>query len=173
MANELKHIPFEFPVRGKVDVHARQAAPERTTIDLRNVLPFDRDGRARGASRFGYETLWDVSEIAAAPTVLTLVAAVYVFKDSLTLTFDKDIDISAIDELQFVIVDEVGVLSYDGAVSTATLLASNTVKFNLHITGAPSGSTGPLLTATASTGIIGASDASTWAGVTDLPLDYP
>lgn len=47
-----------FPVKGVNRTLARSTQPEGTAYDMLNMLPFDRNGRLRGAKRPGLAKLW-------------------------------------------------------------------------------------------------------------------
>ena len=107
-----------------------------------------------------------------APPALTLVSAAYTEGASVTLTFDRPIDIAAID-VAAVTVDDGGAsgFMFQGS-GAATLASPAAVEVPLVDTGFTA-SPATTLTAGPGTGIVADDDGGTWAGVTDLPLPFP
>lgn len=105
------------------------------------------------------------------PDTLTLVRATYVAGTSLTLTFDRPIDITALDGGQVVVSDGPSGMKYDGAAGAA-LVDPQTVELSLADI---DGYAGPdvRLTAGATTGIAAADGGPAWAGASNLLLPYP
>src|SRR5262245_47690210 len=85
------------------------------------------------------------------PAALVLVAATFVDKHWLNLTFDRAIDIAGIEPAQFIVDDEIGSGERFAGFGTPTLTDPATVKVEMSRIGDPLG-TGTLLFATASTG---------------------
>jgi hypothetical protein len=112
------------------------------------------------------------SDVSSAPAALVLVSGVYISAASVRLTFDRDIDISAIDTTVFIVNDNDDVGEKFEGQGPATLLDPQTVQITLVPAGGPSGS-GITLTASASNGIVAVDDGGAWAGVIDFPLNVP
>jgi hypothetical protein len=112
---------------------------------------------------------------AAPVAALTLVAAVYDSdtNDNVTLTFDRPIDIAALDPAAIEVSDGVYVGSLLRGVSAGTvLLAPDRLKVMLADIGSvPAGDI--TLTATAANGIVAVDDGGAWAGVSAVVLPYP
>ena len=106
------------------------------------------------------------------PAPLTLVAAEYEDASSLTLTFDRAVDVSA------AIVDFLAVK--DGTINerlylgagTPLVISPTTCRVEL-IDVDPFAGAGITLTADEGNGIVAADDGAEWAGVTDLALPFP
>lgn len=104
--------------------------------------------------------------------ILTLTAATYQPATSVRLTFDRPVDIAALN------VAAIGV--DDGAINhivlqgtgTPTLIDPQTVQIPLS-TVTMSSATQVLLTASAATGISAVDDGGTWSGRTNLVLPFP
>ena len=111
---------------------------------------------------------------AATTTVvpLTLVAVAYEPGVAVELTFDRAIDIGAIDA-QLITVDDAAdtALTYDGGGGAATLVSPTTVRVLLSFTGGSVGA-GIRLSAAAGNGIVAVDDGVTWAGATDLVIPF-
>ena len=108
---------------------------------------------------------------AATPGALTLVSASYDQATvSLTLVFDRPVEIGSFDGSQILLQDQPAENTYIGA--SATLLAPATVEIALVQHDTCEGSS-ILLTASADNGIVAAGDGTPWAGVTDLVLPFP
>src|SRR4051812_40580631 len=106
------------------------------------------------------------------PAALTLVAAEYESGDWVRLTFDRAIDIAAIDGSQVIVEDDDETGSrFDGSAG-ASLIAPATVQLSLNRIGTASES-GTHLLASESTGIVAVGDGGTWVGVEDLGLPFP
>ena len=106
------------------------------------------------------------------PAALTLVAATYLEKEWVQLTFDRAIDIAAIDPTQIVIDDDQFSGWKLGGLSGATLVDPVTVQVPLDRID-NSSEAGVHLFATASSGIVASDDGGTWAGVSELALPFP
>jgi hypothetical protein len=109
---------------------------------------------------------------AATPAALTLVSAA--FDDgalTLTLTFDRAIDIAGIDVSAFWVDDGVVGFRYQGW-DTASLDGPATVLVQMN---GIDDSTVPdvVMNVSAGSGIVAADDGASWAGATDLPLPFP
>jgi hypothetical protein len=104
---------------------------------------------------------------------LTLVSAAY-DNDSvtLTLTFDRAIDIAGIVVGEDVIVDDGAITANLYASDGATLVSANSVRFTLTGIG-DSTSSITTLTATSATGIVAVDDGGTWGGADDVELPWP
>ena len=106
------------------------------------------------------------------PVALVLVAAVYDEGPVVTLTFDRAIDIAAIDVTQIFVND--GAIMFFRYVGwdEAWLTSPTTVRVQLNgISEDPP--PGVHLTADADSGIVAVDDGGTWSGVTDLSLPFP
>jgi hypothetical protein len=128
---------------------------------ITNTIPFRRK---RTAARTSSPT--------PPPAELVLTAASFDHDaERLSMTFDRPIDVAAIDGTQILVDDDAFTGNrYDGT-GGATLLAPDTVRVQMiRIDSAHS--SGVHLTASASTGIVAVDDGGTWPGVTDLPLSY-
>jgi hypothetical protein len=108
------------------------------------------------------------------PVALTLVSAEFIAIDGtfLRMTFDRAIDIAAMDGSAVVVDDTVNLGQRFVATGAATLESPTTVHVVLVEDGDATG-TGTTLTAAADNGIVAVDDGGTWAGVTDLVLPYP
>jgi Ni,Fe-hydrogenase I small subunit len=104
---------------------------------------------------------------------LTLVSAAY-DNDSvtLTLTFDRAIDIAGIVVGEDVIVDDGAITGSVYEADGATLVGPESVRFTLTGIG-DSTSSITTLTATSATGIVAVDNGGTWGGVTALELPWP
>jgi hypothetical protein len=102
---------------------------------------------------------------------LTLVAATWEESPSVTLVFDRPVDVSGLD-VALVRVD-IGPLgsSYVGY-QAPIVVSPTTVQILLSGVGDYPGP-GVVLNAPADTGIVAADDGGTWAGVADLSLPFP
>ncbi len=105
------------------------------------------------------------------PVALTLVSAEFDQSGSVTLTFDRPIDIASLNG-SAITVD-------DGAISgtlwqglSGMLTGPATVQIELEPYD-PSGSADTLLNAGADSGIVAAGGGGTWAGATNLLLPFP
>ena len=107
-----------------------------------------------------------------APAALTLVAAAFNADDLyLTLTFDRAIEIAAIDVGQFHVFDGVfNNRSYVGD-GTATLQGPAIVRVNVTELGA-TGAGVVAMSAGAGNGIVASDDGGTWEGVENLTLPF-
>jgi hypothetical protein len=127
------------------------------------IIPLLR--RRRGRSRNGSNV---------APAALVLVAAAYeagTVPPTVTLVFDRAIDVSGIAGAAIVVSDEGDLGETLTGTGAVTLLGPATVRIGLVKVGDPlPGST--TLTATAGNGIVAADDGGAWAGVTDLVLPF-
>jgi hypothetical protein len=108
-----------------------------------------------------------------APAALVLVGAVYdASAPRVTLTFDRTIDVAALDGGQIIVVDGAIAGALFAAQGTATLIDPATVEIGLVDLTGWSGP-GVRLNAGPGTGIVAASDGGTWAGVANLLLPFP
>jgi hypothetical protein len=108
---------------------------------------------------------------------LTLIAADFdagaVPAPTVTLAFDRAIDIAGLDASEITVDDGPGSGSiWQGGAGSATLIDPQTVRLPMSEVG-PSGSTETTLTATAASGIRAADDGGTWAGATNVELPFP
>ena len=104
---------------------------------------------------------------------LTLVAAAFNADDLyLTLTFDRAINIAAIDAGQFQVFD--GVFNFRSYVGdgTPTLQGPAIVRVNVTELGA-TGAGVVAMSAGAENGVVASDDGGTWAGATNLSLPFP
>jgi hypothetical protein len=107
-----------------------------------------------------------------APAALVLVSATYQEEASVTLEFDRAIDVSGIDVSAIIVDDALTTgLTFAGA-GTPTIVNATTVQVTLVETGGSSGSE-ITLTAGANNGIVAADDGGAWPGAEDLELPYP
>jgi hypothetical protein len=112
------------------------------------------------------------SRKSAAPVALTLVSAEYAKNDWVRLTFNRPIDIAALDGTQIEVDDDaMSGNRYNGSLG-GTLINATTVEIDLDRTGSATQS-GVHLIASATSGIVAADDASEWSGVADLALPFP
>ena len=102
---------------------------------------------------------------------LKLVAATYTEGTSVTLTFDRAVEVAGIDVAAITVADEAAGYLFEGT-GAATPLSETSVLVPL-VDVEQSPVAGTLLTAGAGTGIVADDDGGTWAGVTDLALPYP
>ena len=103
---------------------------------------------------------------------LTLVSAEYAKNDWVRLTFNRPIDITALDGTQIEVDDDaMSGNRYNGSLG-GTLINPTTVEIDLDRTGSATES-GVHLIASATSGIVAADDASEWSGVADLALPFP
>jgi hypothetical protein len=110
------------------------------------------------------------------PAALTLVAADFdaaaVPAPTLTLSFDRAIDIVDVDASQMTVDDGPSSGSvWQGGAGTPTLIDPQTLQVPMSEFSA-SGSPVTTLTATAASGIRAADDGGAWPGVTDLELPF-
>ena len=106
------------------------------------------------------------------PVALTLVSAIYDAGAAVTLTFDRPIDIAALDGSAIVVEDGVhSEFRYNGTAG-ATLLSPVTVQ--IELAGVEEW-TGPdiRLDAASANGIVAVDDGGAWGGVSELPLPFP
>ena len=102
---------------------------------------------------------------------LVLTAAVYEPGTWIELSFDRPIDIGAIDGSAITIDDGDMAIRFIG-VPGAVLTAPATVR--IEVTGFDDWFIpGVTMTATGGNGIVAAGDSAAWSGVTDLPLPFP
>jgi hypothetical protein len=106
------------------------------------------------------------------PAPLTLVAATYEAGLTLTLTFDRAVDVSAFDGAAVIVDDalETG-LRYDGT-GGAALAGPASIVVTLVALGDPTG-TAVTLDASAANGIVAADDGGVWEGAAGLSLPFP
>ena len=102
---------------------------------------------------------------------LTLVSATYEPGDSVTLTFDRAIDIDALDAAAVVLMD--GEYAFGRFVGSAgaSLASATTVVVPLTM-GEGWLTAGVRLTVSAANGIVASEDGAAWAGVTELELPF-
>src|SRR4051812_31287482 len=101
---------------------------------------------------------------------LTLVAAQYHEEEQwVRLTFDRAIDISALNPAQVVVDDDDFTGNRLAGVAGATMISATTVQIPLDPIGSASESNVHLI-ATATNGIVASDDGGTWAGESDLRL---
>jgi hypothetical protein len=105
-----------------------------------------------------------------APVALTLVAATWEESPSVTLVFDRPVDVSGID-VTLVRVDIASLgFTYVGF-QTPVVVTPTTVQ--ILLTGvAEYAGPGVILNAAAGNGVVAADDGGTWAGVADLALPF-
>jgi hypothetical protein len=109
--------------------------------------------------------------IGAPPTALVLLSVAYEPTAALTLTFNRAIDIDAIDGSAIVVDDGVYGFRFAGA-GGATLVSPTAVELLLvGVEELPF--TGVHLTAALANGIVASGDEVAWAGVTDVELPFP
>ena len=104
---------------------------------------------------------------------LTLVSAAY-DNDSvtLTLTFDRAIDIAGLVGGDVIVNDADITGNLYEATGPATLTSPTTVRIELNGVGEATG-TGVRLSAGSANGIVAEDDGGTWAGVADVELPFP
>jgi hypothetical protein len=103
---------------------------------------------------------------------LTLVGATYsVLAQTVELSFDRAIDIDAIDGSAITVIDGPGAILWNGT-GGATLLSPTTVRLLLVEIDSATGSQ-VLMTATGANGIVAVDDGAGWGGVSDLVLPFP
>jgi hypothetical protein len=106
-----------------------------------------------------------------APAALTLVAAAYVSESYVELTFDRAIDVSAMDVGAIRVDDgESKGLWYVGS-DVPVLIEPTRVRVLLASAG-PTEASGVRLTVNAENGIVASDDGAAWIGVTDLSLPF-
>ena len=105
------------------------------------------------------------------PAALTLVSAGYAEGQWVEMTFDRAIDISAIEVTAISVDDGLVYGMILRGTGSATLTNPTTVRVPVSEL-APSGSVSITLTASAATGIVAEDDGGTWAGVSELPLPF-
>jgi hypothetical protein len=91
---------------------------------------------------------------------------------SVSLTFDRPIDIAALAGAQITVDDGAVAGILYAATGVATLTGPQTVRIELVEVGV-SGDPGTRLTASAASGIVAVDDGGTWGGVADLSLPFP
>ena len=103
---------------------------------------------------------------------LVLVSASFDAGDfTLTLAFDRAIDVAGIDPSQLTVLDEPATGNALAGSAVASQPTPASVVLDMVVTGAAEGPT--VLNATAETGIVAANDGAAWAGVAGLALPYP
>ena len=106
------------------------------------------------------------------PAGLRLVAAAYDFAlHRIDLTFDRPVNVADMDVTQIVIDDSDSGNRYKGS-GTPTLTAPATVRVNTTLVG-PVSVPNTFLTAGPDSGLTGAGDRGTWAGVTEQQVPFP
>ena len=109
----------------------------------------------------------------APPVALTLVAATYdEFVPSVTLAFDRAIDIAGLDGSNILVRDGDTAEMMWSATGAAVLDAANTVRITLEPVEADS-APGVVLTAGPTSGIVAVDDGGEWGGVSELALPFP
>ena len=111
----------------------------------------------------------------AAPTLpLNLVAASYTIDEfvTLTLTFDRAIDISGLDGTVIFVRDGDETHTLWHGTGGAELLGPAIVQITLNEFD-PESVPGIVLSASATSGIVAVDDGGQWAGASNLPLPYP
>ena len=103
---------------------------------------------------------------------LNLVAATYEEVVSVSLTFDRPIDIAALSGGQITVDDGAVAGILYAATGVATLTDPQTVRIELIEVGVSTGP-GTRLTASAASGIVAVDDGGTWAGASDVELPFP
>jgi len=103
---------------------------------------------------------------------LNLVAATYEEVVSVSLTFDRPIDIAALAGGQITVDDGAVAGVLYAATGVATLTDPQTVRIELIEIGLSTGP-GTRLTASAASGIAAVDDGGTWGGAADLSLPFP
>ncbi len=106
------------------------------------------------------------------PAGLNLVGAEYVAGATITLTFDRAIDIAGLVGNQIVVDDGANTGVIWEAIGAATLLGPAIVRIGLTDLGGSS-IADTVLDASAATGIVAVDDGGTWDGVTNLVLPFP
>ena len=109
---------------------------------------------------------------AAAVVGPVLVGATYDQGSSVDLTFDRAIDISALDPAQVEVDDDQDSGWRLGGQGGATLVDPMTVQVPLDRIG-DSSESGVHLFVSASSGIVASGDGAAWAGVSDVALPFP
>ena len=108
-----------------------------------------------------------------APTPVTnpliLTAADWEPGVSITLTFDRAIDVSAMDGSQIQVVDGTGTGFLYAATGEAEMVTPTTIVIGLNVL-EDSFDTGPRLNASASNGIVASDDEAAWAGIENAPI---
>ena len=105
------------------------------------------------------------------PGAPTLVTAVCDESPSLTLVFDRPVDVSAIDVASFRV--DIGVLGFTYVGFDAPIIVNPTT-VQILLSGIEEyAGPGVILTAAAVNGIVAADGGEAWAGVTDLSLPFP
>jgi hypothetical protein len=105
---------------------------------------------------------------------LVLVAAAYDGVGlTVTLTFDRAVDVGGWDGSQVVVADAVTNLARYAATGTVTLLAPAVVRAGLAFVEAFADPFGVFLDATADSGVVAQDDGGTWAGANGLELPWP
>jgi len=105
------------------------------------------------------------------PATLVLESAVYNWGSNwVRLTFDRAIDISAMNVAAISVANKTDTDTIYGGTGTPTAVSATTVQASLTPTGATTSGANNLLTVTASNGIAAEDDGGTWAGVTDYVL---
>jgi hypothetical protein len=108
---------------------------------------------------------------AAAPAAPTLVSAVCDESPSLTLAFDRAVDVAGIDVALFRV--DIGVMGFSSVGYDAAIVVNpTTVQILLSGIGEYAGP-GVILTAAAGNGIVAADGGLAWAGVSGLGLPFP
>jgi hypothetical protein len=112
------------------------------------------------------------TEIAPAQELILESAAFDNDSVTLTLTFDRAIDIAGIVGGDIIVNDADITGNLYEATGPATMLSPTTVRIELNGVSEATG-TGVRLSAGAANGIVAVDDGGTWAGITDEPLPFP
>ena len=105
------------------------------------------------------------------PEPLVLVAATYVQGESVTLTFDRAIDIAGFDGSVVIVRDAAEALLFD-ATGGAELLSPAVARLMLVPVEGDS-TPGVTMIASPTNGIVAVDDGGTWGGVSELSLPFP
>ncbi|MEA2734154.1 MAG: hypothetical protein QOE14_605 [Humisphaera sp.] len=106
------------------------------------------------------------------PAALVLVGAEYATASTVRLTFDRAIDISALNGPAVVVDDGADTGNAYRGTGYAVLVTPASAELDLVLLGPASGS-GTTLSATAASGIVAVNDGGTWAGVISVALPLP
>jgi hypothetical protein len=107
----------------------------------------------------------------APPVDLVLVSATYVVGTSVTLTFDRAIDVAGFDGQYVIVRDGPNSLLYD-AMGGAVLMGPNVAELTLVLLEGDS-SVGVTMNVSPDNGIVAVDDGAAWGGVSELPLPFP
>ncbi len=110
------------------------------------------------------------SPSSAPPTALVLMDAEYEEATWVWLTFDRPVDIGALDGAAIVLDDPLYQLRRYAGQGATSLTAPNIVQIGLTDAG-PATGTIVTVSATAMSGMVAVGDGGTWAGVSDYPVE--